>query len=389
LAHSRILATPDIGGYTRLVKLNDLDATDNPALKDLIHERIRASGPISFAEFYELAMYHPRHGYYFRNDSAQDFQSSPNVHSVFGAVIARQLADFWRLMDRPARFDAFEAGAGSGRLAADVLRYARSVEPDFFDAVRYVIQDVTLVGNEGTRRLDDAGVPIEKVSLASSLPDSAQIEGCILSNELLDALPFRRVRVRGGHLYELMVGLVEGHLVDVEAEPRPELTAHFQSLAVLPGEGCEAEVSLTAPAWMTRAAAALKRGFVLTLDYGYEAEELYAPFRRRGTLLTFYRHTSGDDPYVRIGRQDITASVDFTSVRRASESAGLSTLLQTTQSDFKAGLGVGEALMERPQAGQLAAYYALRRAVLVLTDSAGLGRIKVLIMGKDVPAFPS
>jgi SAM-dependent MidA family methyltransferase len=371
------------------VNLNDLDAVDNPVLKDLLHERIRASGPISFAEFYELAMYHPRHGYYFRNDPTQDFQSSPNVHPVFGATIARQLADFWRLMDRPARFDAFEAGAGSGRLAADVLRYARSAEPDFLDAVRYVVQDVTLVGDEGIRRLEDAGVPLEKVSVASSLPDFAQIEGCVLSNELLDALPFRRVRVRAGHLYELMVGLEEGHLVDVESEPRPELTAHLRSLAVLPGEGCEAEVSLTAPAWMTRAASALKRGFVLSLDYGYEVEELYAPFRRRGTLLTFYRHTSGDDPYVRIGRQDITASVDFTSVRRAGESAGLSTLLQSTQSEFLASLGVGEALVERPQPDQLEAYYALRRAVLELTDGAGLGRIKVLIMGKAVPALPS
>ena len=91
-----------------------------------------------------------------------------------------------------------------------------------------------------------------------------------------------------------------------------------------------------------------KRGYVLTLDYGYEAPELYASWRKRGTLLTFYRHTSGDDPYARIGRQDITASVDFTSVRRAGEAAGLTHVSTATQSEFLAGLGIGEALASNP-----------------------------------------
>ena len=226
-------------------------------------------------------------------------------------------------MDRPARFDAFEAGASSGRLAADILRYARTAEPDFYDAVRYVVQDVTLSGAEAQARLEASGVPAGHVEVAASLPQQPSIEGAILSNELLDALPFRRVRRRDGHLYELLVGAEDGRFVDVEAEPRPEVIAHFDALGVSPGEGCEAEVSLVAPAWMARAAGALKRGYVLTLDYGYEAPELYASWRKRGTLLTFYRHTSGDDPYARIGRQDITASVDFTSVRRAGEAAGL------------------------------------------------------------------
>ena len=333
------------------MNLNDLDATDNAALKDIILDRIRASGPISFAEFYELAMYHPRHGYYFANDPTRDFQSSPNVHPVFGAAIARQLADFWRSMDRPARFDAFEAGASSGRLAADILRYARSTEPDFFDAIRYVVQDVTLSGADAAARLEASGLPAGRVEVASSLPQQASIEGAILSNELLDALPFRRVRRREGHLYELLVGVEDGHFLDVEAEPRPELTAHFDALGASPGEGCDAEVSLVAPAWMSRAAAAMKRGYVLTLDYGYEAADLYAGWRKRGTLLTFYRHTSGDDPYARIGRQDITASVDFTSVRRAGEAAALSHVSTTAQSEYLAALGIGEALANAAGAG--------------------------------------
>jgi SAM-dependent MidA family methyltransferase len=335
------------------MNLTDLDASDNAALRDIILDRIRVSGPISFAEFYELAMYHPRHGYYFANDPTRDFQSSPNVHPVFGAALARQLAGFWRAMDRPTRFDAFEAGASSGRLAADILRYARTAEPDFYDAVRYVVQDVTLSGPDAQARLEASGVPLDRVQVATALPQQPEIDGCILSNELLDALPFRRVRRRDGHLYELRVGAEDNRFVDVEAEPRPDLIAHFQALGVSPSEGCDAEVSLVAPAWMTRAATALKRGYVLTLDYGYEAPDLYASWRRRGTLLTFYRHTSGDDPYVRIGRQDITASVDFTSVRRTAEAAGLTHVSTTPQSEYLASLGIGEALSKPPQPDQM------------------------------------
>lgn len=370
---------------TSSMNLNDLDGTHNIQLREIISQRIKDAGPMTFAEFYELAMYHHRHGYYFTDDPSSDFQSSPNVHPVFGACIARQLADFWRMLGSPDRFDAFEAGSGSGKLAADVLRLARTSEPAFYAALRYVVQDVTLAGEDAWDRLDDAGLPRDKVEVATALPDHPEIQGCILSNELLDALPFRRVRVREGRLHELRTGLEDGELADVESEPRPELVRHFESLGLLPGEGCDAEVSLVAPAWMTRAATALKRGYIFTLDYGYEAPDLYAPWRKRGTLLTFYRHTSGDDPYARIGRQDITASVDFTSARRASEAAGLTTLGSTSQAELLAALGIGEALAQRPEAGQMEAYYALRRSVMELTDSSGLGRVTALVMGKDVP----
>jgi SAM-dependent MidA family methyltransferase len=364
------------------MNLSDLDATHNAALFDLLADRIRASGPISFAEFYETALYHQRHGYYFTSDPTRDFQSSPNVHPVFGAAIARRLATFWRELGSPPRFDVFEAGASTGRLAADVLRYLRTAEPQLYNATHYVIQDVALTTESTDDRLLDLGIAPGKVEVAASLPVTPQIGGCILSNELLDALPFHRVRRREGELYELLVGFEDGAFIDVEAPPRPDITAHFEALGVWPGDGCDAEVNLVTPAWIARAASALRRGYVLTLDYGYEANDLYAPWRKRGTLLTFYRHTSGDDPYARVGRQDITASVDFTSVMRAGEAAGLTTTEFTTQSEFLAALGVGEALAQPPAGDQLEAYTALRRAVMELTDPAGLGRIRVLVQSK-------
>ena len=367
------------------MKLDSLARDDNAALKALILDSIRRQGSISFAEYMDLALYHPEHGYYVNCDPTLDYQSSPDVHPVFGACIARQLIALWQDLDRPPRFDVFECGAGNGRLAADIFAYAREAAPEFFAALHYVLQDRS---QQGPGLPAKRGLPLEKARVAAELPAAPEIEGCILSNELLDALPCHRVRRRENRFYELRVGEQDGRLLDIEAEAPPNIDAYFEALNLLPGDGCDAEVNLQAPEWLRRAAGALKHGFVLTLDYGYEAADLYAPWRKRGTLLTFYRHTSDDDPYVRIGRQDITASVDFTTLQRAGEDAGLRTVELTTQAQLLARLGLGEALARRPEPGSLETYYALRRAVLELTDAAGLGRIRVLLQAKATQAAP-
>jgi SAM-dependent MidA family methyltransferase len=366
------------------MRLTDLERDVNAALQDIISTEIEARGSISFADYMRLALYHPVHGYYVTCDPTQDYQSSPNVHPVFGAMIARQLDDFWRLLGSPRRFDVFEAGSGSGRLAADVLRALSVESPEVYKATQYVLQDVGY-GEDVSRVIELAGLPRDKVTVATELPAEPTIEGCILSNELLDALPFHRVRKRDGRLYELCVGLEDGRFVDVEAEPGADVAAHFEALGMEPGEGCDAEVCLEAPRWLSRAATALRRGYILTLDYGYPAESLYAPGRKRGTLLTFYRHTSRDDPYARPGRQDITASLDFTTLTRTGEAAGLRTHGLFSQTDFLANLGIGQTLGQRPPADALEGFYALRRSVIELTDSSGLGRISVLIQGKRTP----
>lgn len=357
---------------------------ENLALRDIILSRIHEAGPIPFSEFMRLALYHPLHGYYVRNDPTRDYQSSPNVHPVFGAAIARHLTDCWQLLDRPNRFDVVEAGANNGRLAADVLRAMRQTAPDCYDATRYFLQDQALETSD-TERVERAGVPLDKATILEALPEEASITGVIFSNELLDAFPCERVRVRDGHLFEVRVGAAGERFVDVEAPVAEEIVGYFGALGLRPGEGCEAEVNLEAPRWITRASGALTRGYVLTLDYGYEAKDLYAPWRRQGTLLTFYRHTSGSDPYIRIGEQDITASVDFTTLRRTGEAAGLRTIGGATQASFLAALGIGDTLTGPRDRGEIEAYYALRKAVIELTDGSGLGRVRVLSQGKDVP----
>jgi SAM-dependent MidA family methyltransferase len=165
----------------------------------------------------------------------------------------------------------------------------------------------------------------------------------------------------------------------------PAIQEYFRRLGLLPGEGCYAEVNLQAMEWMGNMARCLRHGFILTFDYGYEAEALYAPWRRQGTLLCFYRHNPSDDPYSRLGRQDMTSHVDFTTLKRVAAENGLTLLGIASQAEFLSNLGIAQAL-DLPDRGEmpLEEYYARRRAIMELTDPAGLGRIKVMIHSKDI-----
>ena len=160
--------------------------------------------------------------------------------------------------------------------------------------------------------------------------------------------------------------------------------AYFDALGLLPGDGSYAEVNLDAADWMRDVAASLERGYVLTFDYGYEATELYAPWRKDGTLLCFSKQSASSDPYQRIGKQDMTASVDFTTLKRIGEESGLRTLAMTDQSSFLVRMGIGEGVAEAQN--EMEEYFARRKVAMDLIDPARLGRIKVLLQGKDVPA---
>ena len=320
-------------------------ATENTALREAIVARIRSQGPIPFRDFMEAALYHPQHGYYRSRREKMgregDYLTSPEVSSAFGVLVGRQLRQMWQAMDAPHPFDVVEAGAGTGLLCRDILRWARSHAPDFRDALTYTVVEVS--DALAQRQQETLAEERENVRWSAELPHC--IEGCLLTNELLDSFPVHRVALRDGELMEVFVGWEGTRFVEELRPPStPEIPAYFRRLGLMPGEGCRAEVNLAAPRWMGGAGRALRRGFVLTFDYGYEAEDLYAPWRSDGTLLCFYRHNPSGDPYARLGRQDITSHVDFTTLRRAGEEAGLQTLGLTSQSDFLSNLGIAEAL---------------------------------------------
>ncbi len=361
--------------------------TEVAALKEAIITRIQAEGAISFRDFMAMALYHPRLGYYCspgdKIGRAGDYLTSPEVSPVFGAIVGRQLREMWQALGRPVPFQVVEAGAGTGALSRDILTWAGRADSEFAGAIQYRMVEVSeaLAARQrqtlAAERLDD------KAGWCAELPDAVQ--GCILSNELLDSLPVHRVAAEGGELREAFVAWDGGRFTEELRPAADGIGDYFRRLGLLPGEGCRAEVNLEAVAWMRAAAAALRRGFVLTFDYGYEAEEMFAPWRRDGTLLCFYRHNPSTDPYARIGRQDMTSHVDFTSLRRAGEEAGLRTLGLVSQSEFLSDLGIADALTP-PAGGQpdLEQYYSRRRAIMELLDPAGLGRIRALIQSRGV-----
>ncbi len=361
-------------------------ATENAALKEAIVARIRSPGALTFRDFMDAALYHPQHGYYRSRREKMgregDYLTSPEVSPIFGVLLGRQLREMWQAMGEPRRFDVVEAGAGTGRLCHDILRWARSHAPGFRGALAYTIAEVSDALAERQREtLAEQGCDVR---WSADLPDA--IEGCLLSNELLDSFPVHRVSVREGALLEVFVGWDGARFVEELRPPStPELESYFHRLGLLPGEGCLAEVNLVALEWMRRAGRALRSGFLLTLDYGYEAHELYAPWRKDGTILCFYRHNAAGDPYARLGRQDITSHVDFTSLRQVGEESGLRTLGLVSQSEFLTELGIAEA-MAPPVEGDvdLEEYYARRRAVSELVDPEALGRIRVLMQAKGV-----
>lgn len=367
-----------------------------------LRARIRGDGPISFHDFMRAALYHPRFGYYVTHAGAMsrggDYVTSPEIHSIFGAIVAKQICELWQIMGQPARFGIVEQGAGTGALARDILNWAERHAPDFAVALRYRIVE-RLAGARATQEqtLADLALSPDRVEWLDELP--AGTIGCILTNELLDAFPVHRVVRQGDTLREVFVTIDDdGRFVDqlVSAGSRPgedgsrRIEQYFESLGLLPGEGCYAEVNLDAPRWIERTATSLHRGYVLTFDYGYEAAELYAPWRRDGTLLCFHGQSASSDPYQRVGKQDITASIDFTTLRHAGEAANLRTIGYTDQSSFLVQMGVTEGItaIARSRPAEMEEYFARRSVVMALIDPVRLGRIKVLLQGKNVPSNP-
>lgn len=367
-------------------------ATENAALVELLRRRIDAEGAVTFHDFMETALYHPQHGYYASRQPMGregDYLTSPEVSPVFGALVAKQLWQLWELLGRPEAFDLIEQGAGSGLLARDILRWAARREPAFFRALRYRIVEIS----PSLRRRQQetlATVPElaeGQVEWSDELPDA--ITGCVLSNELLDSFPVHRVVHQDRQLLEVYASHRDGRFEELSGLASTERIAeYFADLGFWPGEGCVCEVNLHAVDWMAGVAQALRRGFVLTLDYGYEAQDLYAPWRRDGTLMCFYRHNPSTDPYARIGKQDMTSHVDFTTLMRVGKQHGLEVASFATQARFLANLGIGAGVdaiaKEAPE--ELEEYYARRRAVQELIDPAGLGRIRVLAQRKDSSA---
>ena len=310
------------------------------SLRAVIEEEIGRRGPIPFSRYMELCLYHPEFGYYSRPQEkfgkAGDFYTSSDVHAVFGRLLARQFEEMWRALDSPARFQICELGPGRGLFARDVIDWSGKKFPTLGEALHYSLVE----SSPGLRKRLAEGFAQEVAAGQGEV--CASLEGLgapltaavVFANEFFDALPVEVVTPEG----QVYVDVGPGSFVERFQPLSPEVHAFLDRYGVRPDPGERIEVPLRALQHISDIALTLQRGFVVIIDYGYTREEQLAG-RHRGTLMTYRRHTAGENPYQAPGEQDITAHVNFTALRAAAEAAGLETLGLLTQAQFLMGIG--------------------------------------------------
>jgi len=377
-----------------------------PTAADLVQAAIAEKGRITFAEFMDIALYAPGAGYYTatpdgsienrdstarhsgesRNPGAAlatgppyDYYTAPHIHAAFGTFIARHVAQVWQDLGEPSHFDVVEMGAGRGIMAWDILNGLHNEAPECWQCTRYQLID---------RGPGPSHEQMEALAAAAAHPvfvgDSAAapVVGVVLSNELLDALPVHRIRVKQGELRELYVTARDGALREEFGNPsRPELT-HFAERLGRPPEGWQGEICLAALAWLETVARILTVGSVITIDYGATWRELCSARWVEGTLACYFRHGVHRDPYVRIGAQDITAHVNFSALMDYGETFGLGTGSLQSQAEYLLGLGVGEELAALAQQPATTESQRAKRAITDLIWPDGLGGFRVLVQEK-------
>ncbi len=375
-----------------------LNSAVDQEIRDLIKER----GRITFAQFMQACLYSPRGGFYSSRATriSRHFGTSATSHPIYGTLIVRQLEQMWHILGDPSPFHVIEVGSGDGALARSIIDSCRQVAPEMAESLRYVAADYEpwwpspSTHAEGLdERIEDprltggheVGWGIHRVK-AEGLSCFRNIQGCILSNELVDNFPVHRFVIQSGQVKEVFVTLEWDRLTDVLDQPStPRLQERLAGLGVSLPEGFHGEVNLSIDDWIGQLADSLERGFALTIDYGELAEDLYSPRNAEGTLVCFQQHKVSSDPYQYIGQQDITTQVDFTSLMRLGERSGLTTVGYTLQRHFLANLGF-DSLLDELHTRDLSDARAqlTRMAMMTLVDPEEYGDFKVLAQAKGL-----
>ena len=365
--------------------------TGHPELVAAIAAEIAASGPIPFVRFMELALYHPQFGYYMRAPEQMserigwrgDFYTSSDVHPLLGQALAKQAAQMDRLLGQPTPFTVFEMGPGKGLLAQHFLSACRRDFQDLFKRLHYVLIDRSPAMREVQRKnlapwLDRPSLLTWADNLETIAPQS--VTGLFLSNELIDSFPVNRIQVTANGVEELWVDSHNGQFVECLRPPSSDALAdHVRRMHTDWPVGYRTEINLHALNWMKQIAQLLDRGFVLTIDYGHTAQDLYRSDRKGGTFLCYSQHSTGEEPFLRVGEQDMTAHVDFTSLARTGEECGLQTTGFTNQLSFLMGLGVEHMIAQLEQDSP-----AFKAAIHLLRPNGMGTTFKVLAQHKGI-----
>ena len=361
------------------------------SLREFIVDEIRRDGPMPFARYMELCLYHPELGYYSRATEqfgkAGDFYTSSDVHAVFGRLLSRQFEEMWRALDSPDRIDVIELGPGRGLFAADVLDWSAKQFPDFSRALRYQLVEQSPTFRTRLQERLASHITNGKAAVFATLEEATAAAGehiILFANEFFDALPVEIVDHRGS----VRVMDHDGRFGEQFVPSSPQELAFLESYGVQPEPGERVEVPLASLPWMDRIARAFdaRSGFAVLIDYGYTREEQLAG-RHRDTLMTYRRHQASPSPFEAPGEQDITAHVNFTALRSRGSELGLESIALLTQSQFLIGIGEETQFADAFQDCKLPqerAKVALQLKHLISPEAMG-ETFQVLLLSHGVP----
>ncbi len=341
-------------------------------LLDLLEEL----SPLPFVSYMELCLYHPEYGYYARGNlpgKRGDYVTAPCLHKVFGACLAVQILEMWEILGKPSDFVILEAGAGQGYLGYDILNYLRRSEVSFPYWIFEPLPAIKAIQEEVLQEFSSTVLWYERIE------DIPAFTGVFLTNELFDAFPVHLIEKRAGDLHEVWIEVKDRKIQEFyEKLTSPEILRRVYPYFNHWIDGYRTEVCLQIERFYQALAKRLKKGFFLIIDYGYPRQDYFAPERSSGTLLCYYRHRLIDNPYLAPGHTDITAHVDFTSLRELGDRYGLITLGFVQQGPFLVSLGIDRLFREVSQ-GDLYDLNAVKRLIM----PHGLGSSHwVLIQGR-------
>ena len=354
--------------------------SDTSPLEEIIIGKIERHGPISFRDFMEMSLYYPGLGYY--NSASEkigkngDYYTSPYLTDLFGEMIAKQLEEMWVQMGK-GPFTLVEYGAGPGSLCLDILQQLKS-NRELYENLNYCI-----IEKSEFMRQQEQSLLHEKVQWCNSISEIAGFNGCVLANEVADNFAVHQV-VMQEQLMEVFVGYDHGFF-ELLQPASASLKNYMDELGVELTTGFRTEINLEALEWISQIATALQKGFLINIDYGATSAELYSEQRSAGTLLCYHQHSINDSLYSNVGRQDITAHVNFSALAHFGKQHGFECAGFTSQSNFLLSLGLTNRLRELEQQTENGMDARSKKLLLLQNFLMDMGRkIKVLVLQKGM-----